>query len=120
MKIFNRQMTKELRFEDLDFTKGRLVNSKLKTTNADGQVTVENVFVYIPHAVSETFLAIKNLKRQLEHTDYQAIKVLERIIDILVASGLLSAEEYAEIKAKRQAWRDRINELEALIKATED
>jgi hypothetical protein len=27
-------------------------------------------------------------------------------------NGVLSEEEYAETKAQRQLWRDRINELE--------
>lgn len=46
---------------------------------------------------------ILELKQQLEHTDYQAIKYAE---------GLITAEEYAPIKAQRQAWRNEINELE--------
>lgn len=48
---------------------------------------------------------IKELKTKLSATDYQAIKYAE---------GLLTAEEYAEIKVQRQAWRDRINELEKI------
>ena len=48
---------------------------------------------------------IAELKAKLDATDYQAIKYAE---------GILSDEEYAEMKAQRQAWRDRINELEAL------
>ena len=58
--------------------------------------------------VSEKELAereIKELKAKLEATDYQAIKFAE---------GVMSAEEYAPIKEQRQAWRARINELEAL------
>lgn len=47
---------------------------------------------------------IAELKAKLAETDYQAIKYAE---------GLLTAEEYAEMRAQRQAWRDRINELEA-------
>ena len=46
---------------------------------------------------------ISELKGKLASTDYQAIKYAE---------GVLSEEEYAEMKAQRQAWRDRINELE--------
>ena len=46
---------------------------------------------------------IRELKIQLENTDYKAIKYAE---------GLLTEEEYAEVKAQRQAWRERINELE--------
>lgn len=48
---------------------------------------------------------IAELKSKLDATDYQAIKYAE---------GFLTDEEYAEMKAQRQAWRDRINELEAL------
>lgn len=46
---------------------------------------------------------IAQLKKQLADTDYQAIKHSE---------GLITEEEYAEMKAHRQAWRDEINELE--------
>ena len=46
---------------------------------------------------------IAELKAKLAFTDYQAIKYAE---------GVLSAEEYADMKAQRQAWRNRINELE--------
>ena len=47
-------------------------------------------------------LEIGQLKAQLAETDYKAIKFAE---------GWLTAEEYAPIKAERQALRDRINEL---------
>lgn len=46
---------------------------------------------------------ISALKANLSGTDYKAIKYAE---------GWITAEEYAETKAQRQAWRDRINELE--------
>ena len=46
---------------------------------------------------------IAELKAELSSTDYKAIKYAE---------GWITAEEYAETKAQRQAWRDRINELE--------
>ena len=44
---------------------------------------------------------------QLSATDYQAIKHSE---------GLISEEDYAPIKAQRQALRDRVNELEAKLR----
>lgn len=47
---------------------------------------------------------IKELKQKLFDTDYQALKYVE---------GQISEEEYAEMKAQRQAWRNEINELEA-------
>ena len=46
---------------------------------------------------------ISELKLRLQETDYQAIKHSE---------GLISEEDYAPIKAQRQAWRDEINRLE--------
>ena len=49
---------------------------------------------------------IRALKSLLVDTDYVGIKVGE---------GSATHEEYAEVLAKRQAWRDRINELEAML-----
>lgn len=49
-------------------------------------------------------MRIMELKRVLADTDYKAIKYAE---------GVLSAEEYAQTKAERQAWRDEINRLES-------
>jgi hypothetical protein len=46
---------------------------------------------------------IAELKQLLAESDYKAIKYAE---------GWLSAEDYADTKAQRQAWRDEINELE--------
>lgn len=43
------------------------------------------------------------LKAELEASDYKAIKFAE---------GWISEEEYAPIKAERQALRDKINMLE--------
>lgn len=49
-------------------------------------------------------LQIISLKQQLQSTDYKAIKYAE---------GWLTEEEFAPIKAERQAMRDDINRLEA-------
>ena len=49
---------------------------------------------------------ITELKNFLAETDYQAIKYAE---------GQLSSNEYASMKAQRQAWRDEINELETEV-----
>jgi hypothetical protein len=51
-------------------------------------------------------LEITQLKKQLSDTDYKAIKYAE---------GQISEEDYASVRAKRQSYRDRINELEALL-----
>lgn len=70
---------------------------------------VEEIQVYIPYTEEElerisANREIAELKVKLEKTDYQAIKYAE---------GVLSEKEYAEMKAQRQEWRKRINELEA-------
>lgn len=49
---------------------------------------------------------ILSCKESLTNTDYKTQKYIE---------GQLTDEEWATAKAQRQAWRDRINELEALI-----
>ena len=48
-------------------------------------------------------LMIEILKHKLQESDYKAIKYAE---------GILTEEEYAPIKAERQALRDEINRLE--------
>lgn len=53
---------------------------------------------------------IEQCKAQLSATDYQAIKHSE---------GLISEEDYAPIKAQRQALRDRINALEERLREGE-
>lgn len=55
------------------------------------------------NVIREKYFAMKELKAKLAGTDYQAIKYAE---------GLLTEEEYAPIKAQRQAWRDEINQLQ--------
>jgi hypothetical protein len=51
-------------------------------------------------------LEITQLKKQLSDTDYKAIKYAE---------GQISESEYSAIRELRQSYRDRINELEALL-----
>ena len=46
---------------------------------------------------------ILELKRLLFDSDYKALKF---------SGGVMTEEEYAPIRAQRQAWRDEINELE--------
>ena len=60
-----------------------------------------------PTEKEKTEREIWNLKGELSSTDYKAIKCAE---------GWISEEEYAPIKAERQALRDKINELEEKLK----
>lgn len=93
-----------------------------KTTSGKGYLAVKEPFEEIPdgyieitedefneHANAENpvnnYARIMELKRLLAESDYKAIKYAE---------GLITAEEYAPIKAERQAWRDEINELESV------
>lgn len=46
---------------------------------------------------------VEDYKAKLSETDYHAIKYAE---------GWITEEDYAPIKAQRQAWRDAINALE--------
>lgn len=54
---------------------------------------------------------IRELKKLLSASDYKATKFAE---------GWMTAEEYAPIKAQRQAWRDEINELEQELSSMTD
>ena len=54
---------------------------------------------------------INALKQLLCNTDYEAIKFAE---------GQITKTEYAATKAQRQAWRDRINELESQLEPEAD
>lgn len=61
---------------------------------------------YAPQKPAEIIKAeeIADLKAKLTASDYAVIKIAE---------GAATSEEYAELIANRQAWRARINELEA-------
>lgn len=70
----------------------------------------EEIQIYIPYTEDEIAKRsadreIAELKANLSETDYQAIKYAE---------GVISIDEYAPMKKQRQAWRDRINELERI------
>lgn len=69
----------------------------------------EDIKVYIPFTEKELATReIAELKAKLTATDYKAIKYAE---------GVLSITEYAETKAQREAWRNRINTLEKITEA---
>ena len=100
---------------DMKFTTikdNEIIESIVSTVEYDGQnyirTTIEKILVYIAYSDAELHniaveARIVELKELLAATDYQAIKYAE---------GVVSDEEYAPIKAQRQAWRDEINALE--------
>ena len=53
---------------------------------------------------TEKWLRIKELKKFLANTDYQAVKHSE---------GVMSDEEFEPIKQNRAAWRSEINEIQS-------
>lgn len=70
----------------------------------------EEIKVYIPYTDEElrkiaAEARIEELKSLLRASDYKAIKYAE---------GVISPEEYAPVKAERQAYRDEINDLEKI------
>ena len=80
-------------------------------TSIDISDIVEKAQIYLANIarkaeIRENKAEIKELKQKLADTDYNAIKYAE---------GWIDSEDYAPIKAERQGWRDRINELELLI-----
>lgn len=71
----------------------------------------EDILVFIPYTEEELAKMaaqkeISELKQKLKETDYKAIKYAE---------GMITLADYAPIREERQAWRDRINELEDII-----
>ena len=59
---------------------------------------------------NEIIVRLNAFHQLLLSTDYKAIKHSE---------GLIADEDYAEIKAQRQAWRTEINELEEKLAETQ-
>ena len=110
MRVFNQNKTKELGLANLDLNKGRLFSDTLRTKDANGNAVTEHILVYQPMVDGKIASELRVYKTLLKNTDYKAIKYAE---------GVLSAEEYALVKANRQTWRNRINELEALMKEGE-
>lgn len=104
---------------DVKFTTikdGEIIESIVSTVEYDGKnyirTTIEKILVYIPYTEAELRkieieARIAELKQLLADSDYLATKYAE---------GWYTDEEYAPIKAQRQAWRDEINALELEVK----
>ncbi len=69
----------------------------------DGAIVPDDAAYAAGQAKATAFTRILDLKAQLAATDYKLFKYME---------GELTADEYAETKAERQAWRDEINQLQ--------
>lgn len=64
---------------------------------------------------------IQRLKRKLAQTDYISSKLTEATAEYIVKGDNTAVvniyNEYREVIAQRQAWRDEINALEEQLKA---
>lgn len=89
--------SKYIEVDESEYEKTLYVDVGYAWRVVDGKLVVEK-YGEIP-----AYIEIDELKTKLRDTDYQATKYAE---------GWFTEEEYAPIKAQRQAWRDRINELE--------
>lgn len=79
-----------------------VINGIITSININEQAY--NIYINsIPEAKEDPQERINRLKNNLARTDYIACKIAE---------GSATREEYADIIAQRQAWRDEINELE--------
>lgn len=75
----------------------------------EGLIEVDDIDTWVYEHLpldAKRYWRYRDLKKFLADTDYKVFKYAE---------GLLTDEEYASIKAQRQAWRDEINELEELM-----
>ena len=77
---------------------------KIKKNGVLRDMTAEELTEYEESIRVPVDEQIAMLKQNLADTDYKAIKYAE---------GLISEQDYAEIKAQRQIWRDEINRLES-------
>ena len=113
MRILNEQ-DEELTIEQCDLETGYLLEETIirhdaapiddvtKFAWADEDYETIQRYVAVPEK-QRTTERIAQLKGFLRETDYAVIKIAE---------GAAAPEEYADVIAKRQAWRDEINELE--------
>jgi len=73
------------------------IDNKVVKHEAEYQKSLQRI-----HSVER----LAELKELLLNTDHKVVKYME---------GLLTAEEYEEIKSQRQSWRNEINEIEAAL-----
>ena len=92
----------ELRQETIIRPDAAPIDNVTKFAWADQDYETILRYVAVPEAQRRAE-QIAQLKRQLADTDYAIIKIAE---------GASTAEEYADVIARRQAWRAEINQLE--------
>lgn len=106
MKVYNQEKTEIL--TEYDLTKGYLQADTI-THHIPAVKGVKEQFHY--ETVKKYPNGGKDVKKVIDVAGVKAIPAHDETEKIQVYIPY-TAEEYAETKAKRQAWRDKINELE--------
>lgn len=113
MRLLN-EKGKLVREEDCDLTRGYIqtevviradaapIDNATKFAWADEDYETIRRYVAVPESEWREN-RVAELKAKLAETDYAIVKIAE---------GAATAEEYEELIAQRQAWREEINRLE--------
>lgn len=143
-RIFNEDKTKEIAYEDIDWSKFTLKQDKLFIKHHEATEKVEEQYHYEVIRVYDN--GGKDVKKVIDVPKVEAKEAYDEYEDILVlrplnevesalrkiddykqrlfntdyqaikfAEGELSAEEYEETKQQRRKWREEINKLELII-----
>ena len=140
MKIYNETKTQLLNKEDLDLTKGFLVEDYIEIKHEEVPYIEEQYHYEVVKEYDNggkdivKVIDIKGQEHKDAYTEKETIQVYklktqamlnaDKISDlkaklaktdykaIKYAEGLISADEYSSIKIQRQSWRDMINLLE--------
>ena len=92
----------KMSFEEFDQLMSAECQGKILVVE-NGKVIAKD---YEPTQYEINMTRILDLKRFLNETDYQPLKYLD---------GEYTEEEYAVLKAQRQAWREEIRQLESKL-----
>lgn len=140
MKIYNETKTQLLNKEDLDLTKGYLVEDYIEIKHEEVPYVEEKSHYEVVKEYANggkdmiKVIDIKGQEHKEAYTEKEAIQIYkiktqamindDKIADlkaklartdykaIKYAEGLITEAEYAPIKSQRQSWRDMINLLE--------
>lgn len=143
-RIFNEDKTKEIAYEDIDWSKFTLKQDKLFIKHHEATEKVEEQYHYEVVKIYDN--GGKDVKKVIDVPKVEAKEAYDEYEDILVlrplnevesalrqiddykkklfdtdyqaikfAEGELSAEEYEETKQQRRQWREEINKLELII-----
>ena len=143
-RIFNEYKTKEIAYEDIDWSKFTIEQDKLFIKHHEATEKVEEQYHYEVVKIYDN--GGKDVKKVIDVPKVEAKEAYDEYEDILVlrplnevesalrkiddykqklfdtdyqaikfAEGELSAEEYEETKQQRRKWREEINKLELII-----